>query len=149
MASLQITTELQQAGPAAAIVLDDAQVASLGADRKNPPVTVTIDGHTERLRVARMGGANLIGLRKEVRVAFGVEAGDTVTATIALDTAERTVDVPPELAAALDANPAARDAFEKLPYTHRREHAQAIADAKKPETKARRVAKTIEMLTGA
>ena len=56
------------------------------------------------------------------------------------------VTVPPDFAAALDADPAARCAFDALPLSHRREHILAIEEAKKPETRARRIAKALEML---
>lgn len=144
---LEITTALEPFGPACAIFLTDEQVADL-ATVKNPPVLVTIDGRSERLRVARMGGRNCIGLSKAARASLGVEIGQEVTATIALDDVERTVEVPPELAQALEADPEAKAAFEALSFTHRKEHARAVAEAKKPETKARRVAKTLEMLRG-
>lgn len=146
MLTLQATLD-SLGGPAAAIVLSDEQVAQLGST-KNPPVVVTIDGRSARLRVARTGGLNCIGLSKAVRETLGVEIGQDVTATIELDTSERTVELPPELAEALDADPEAKAAFEALAYTHRKEHARAVAEAKKPETKARRVAKTLEMLRG-
>jgi len=144
---LTIRTTLAPTGPATAIILTDEQVAELGTV-KNPPVVVTIGERSQRLRVARMGGQNLIGLSKAARAALGVEIGDEVTAQVELDTAERTVEVPAELAQALDADPAARAAFDALPYSHRKEHARAVAEAKKPETRARRVAKTLEMLRG-
>ena len=65
---------------------------------------------------------------------------DEVEVTIAPDTAERSVEVPPELASALDADPEARAAFEKLAYTRRKELARGVAEAKRTETKERRVA---------
>ena len=58
---LQIRAVLQPRGPAAGLVLDDAQLAALGAPSKNPPVRVTVNGHTFAGRVARMRGETLIG----------------------------------------------------------------------------------------
>lgn len=142
---LTVQQTLEPSGPATALVLTDAQVAELGSTR-NPPVVVTINGTSQRLRVARMGGQNLIGLSRAARAALGVEIGQTVTATIELDTAERTVDVPPELMAALAAEPAAQEAFEALPYSRRKEHARQVAEAKKPETRDRRIARILESL---
>jgi uncharacterized protein YdeI (YjbR/CyaY-like superfamily) len=72
--------------------------------------------------------------------------GDTVDVAIELDTAPREVEVPEALASALAAEPAARAAFDALSYTHRKEYARAVADAKKPETRDRRVAETLEKL---
>lgn len=147
MGELRIRTTIKAFGPAAAIFLDDAQVTELGGPR-NPPVVVTIGDRSARLRVARMGGRNALGLSKAARADLAVEAGDEVDAVIALDQAERTVDVPPALAAALDADPAARAAWDRLSYTHRKEHARAIADAKQEATRERRVAKALAMLRG-
>lgn len=147
MPELQFRTVLEPAGPAIAVILTDDQVAELGPT-KNPPVVLTIGDVSVRVRVARMGGRNMIGLNKQNRAALSVAAGDEVDAIVALDDAERTVEIPPELAAALAADPEAQAAFDTLSFTHRREHAEAVAGAKKPETKARRVAKTLEMLRG-
>lgn len=142
---LTLQTVLAPFGPACAIFLTDEQVAELGSTR-TPPVLVTIGGTTVRLRVARMGGQNCIGLSKAARAELGVEIGDEVEATIAPDTAERTVEVPAELATALDADPAAKEAFEALSYTRRKELARGVADAKRAETKERRVAAALEEL---
>lgn len=142
---LDLQTVLEPFGPACAIFLTDEQVALLGSTR-TPPVLVTIGGTTARLRVARMGGQNCIGLSKEARARLGVDIGEQVRVTIAPDTAERTVEVPPELAAALDAEPGARKAFDELSYTRRKELARGVAEAKRPQTKERRVAAAVEEL---
>jgi uncharacterized protein YdeI (YjbR/CyaY-like superfamily) len=75
-----------------------------------------------------------------------VEAGDSVEVALALDREERTVDLPPVLADRLAANPEAAAAFEKLAYTHRKEYARWIAEAKREETRARRVDQALEMI---
>lgn len=143
--ALVFTTTVVPAGPAAAIVLTDAQVDELGGGRR-APVVVTIAGQSERLRVARMGSENMIGLRKEVRASFGVDAGDVVEVTVTLDTAPREVEVPPALAAALAADGEAREVFEALAYTHRKEYAAWVGEAKREETRQRRTVHAIEML---
>lgn len=147
MSELHLRTVLTSTGPAAAILLTDEQVASFGAGRAFP-VAVTIDGRTARLRLARMGGANMIGFSEAVRAELGVEIGQEVEAFIAVDAAERTVDVPGALAATLDADPALRAAFDALSYTTRKEHARAVADAKQEATRERRLAKIVESLRG-
>lgn len=144
---IQLQTTLEPAGPACAIFLTDEQVADL-ADVKNPPVVVTIAGRSERLRVARMGGRNCIGLSKAARASLGVAIGEEVTATIELDTAERTVEMPPELTSALTSDPAAREAFEALSYSRRKEHARQVAEAKTAETRQRRISKILGTLRG-
>lgn len=143
--TLTIQTVLQPQGPATAIELTDAQVAELGAG-KRAAVLVTIGDRTARLRLGVMGGRNLIGLSKAARADLGVEIGDQITASIAPDVAARTVEVPDDLAAALAAQHGARAAFDALSYTQRKEHARSVAEAKKPETRARRVQAVVDSL---
>ncbi|WP_350351153.1 YdeI/OmpD-associated family protein [Microbacterium sp. A8/3-1] len=147
MSELRLHTVLIGRGPAAAIVLSDEQVDSFGAG-KVFPVAVTIGGRTARLRLARMGGENMIGFTKAVRADLGLEIGQEIDAVIRVDSAERTVDVPTELAAALDAEPALRAAFDALSYSARKEHARMVTDAKQDATRERRIAKIVETLRG-
>mgnify|MGYP001618630023 FL=1 len=147
MSELRLHTVLTGRGPAAAILLSDEQVASFGAG-KAFPVAVTIGGRTARLRVARMGSENMIGFSKAVRADLGVEIDQEIEAVIRVDSAERTVDVPAELAAALDADPAVRAAFDALSYTARKEHARSVAEAKQDATRERRITKIVDALRG-
>ncbi|GAC70214.1 YdeI/OmpD-associated family protein [Gordonia soli] len=144
--SLHLTVVLQKRGPAAAIVLTDDQVASLGAPTKTPPVRFTIGTQSIEGRIGRMGGENLLGLNKSVRGQLGVEAGDTVDVVIEADLAPREIMVPPELAAALDADPRVRAAFEALSPSRRKEHARSVADAKQDATRVRRIAAVVDSL---
>jgi hypothetical protein len=144
--SLRFSTTLQPRGPAAAVVLDDDQVATLGEGAKRFPVVASVNGHTWRGSVARMRGEFLLGMSRAVREAAGVEAGDQVDVELALDTAEREVDVPAALEQALAGDPPARAAFDRLAYTHRKEFAHWIAEAKREETRERRVVQALEML---
>ncbi|WP_433166350.1 YdeI/OmpD-associated family protein [Kribbella sp. CA-247076] len=121
-------------------------VAALGGGGRIP-VRASFDGVAYRGSIASMGGCMALGMLKSIRGQLGKDDGDTVTVTVERDTAERTVDVPAELAAALD-EAGLRAAFDKLSYSHRREHVNAINEAKKPETRARRIAKALEMLKG-
>lgn len=143
--SLHIRLTLEPHGPATAIVLTDAQVEDLGGGSR-AAVLVTIGGRSARLRLGRMGGENLIGISKTNRAALGVEIGDEVDALVELDEAPREVEVPEDLAAALAAVPGARAAFDKLPYTHRKEHVNAVLDAKRPETRVRRIEAAVEKI---
>ncbi|MFB8188324.1 YdeI/OmpD-associated family protein [Microbacterium sp. NPDC055988] len=145
MSELRVHTVLTGRGPAAAILLSDEEVASFGAG-KAFPVAVTIGGRTARLRVARMGSENMIGFSKAVRADLGLEIGQEIDAVIRVDSAERTVDVPAELAAALDADPAVRAAFDALSYSVRKEHARSVAEAKQDATRERRIAKIVDAL---
>jgi uncharacterized protein YdeI (YjbR/CyaY-like superfamily) len=87
-----------------------------------------------------------VGLNREVRNAAGVEAGDSVQVMIELDTEPREVEIPEVLASALAADAAARSAFDALSFTHRKECARWISDAKRRETRGRRMAQALERL---
>jgi hypothetical protein len=130
---------------ATGIEVPPSVVDALGAG-KRPPVRVTLHEHTYRTTVARMGGRFLVPVSAEVRKAAGVTAGDDLDVGIELDDAPRTVDVPADLAAALAEVPAAAQAWDTLSYTHRKEWARSVEDAKKPETRARRIAAAVEAL---
>jgi hypothetical protein len=119
-------------------------VEALGAG-KRVPVAATLAGrHTYRTTVAPYGGEFFIPVSAENRTAAGLTAGDLVEVTLVVDTEERTVDVPPELDAALDDSARAR--FEKLSYTRRKEMARAVREAKAEATRDRRIAKILEEL---
>jgi Bacteriocin-protection, YdeI or OmpD-Associated/Domain of unknown function (DUF1905) len=146
MGSIRLTATLVPRGPAAAVVLDDQQVAVVGEGAKRFPVVASVNGYTWRTTVTRMGGEFLVGLNRAVRREAAVEAGDTVDVELALDTAPREVDVPEALADALAADPDARMAFDRLAYTHRKEYARWIEEAKRADTRQRRVAQALQML---
>jgi hypothetical protein len=146
MGEISITGELMARGPAAAFILDDDQVAAVGEGARRFPVVATVNGYTWRTSVARMGGEFMVGLNKEVRTGAGVQAGDTVSLELKLDSEPRTVEVPPALADALDADPEAKTTFEGLAFTHRKEFARWIEEAKREETRARRVTQALDMI---
>lgn len=146
MPELSLTTTLEPRGPAAAIVLNDEQVAGLGGG-KAFPVAVTIGSTTARLRLARMGGENLVGMSKAARAELGVEIGQTVDVVIRPDDAPREVELPAVLAEALE-SAGLRTAFDVLAPSRRKEHARSVADAKGDDTRARRVQKVVDALGG-
>jgi hypothetical protein len=146
MGRIQFTAQLQPRGPAAAVVLDDEQVAAVGEGARRFPVAATVNGYTWRTSVARMGGEFLVGLNKEVRQGAGVQAGDEVEVTIELDTAPREVEVPEALVAALAADALAKASFDGMAFTHRKEYARWIAEAKSDQTRQRRLQQALEML---
>lgn len=111
-------------------------------------VAATFGGIAYRGSIVRMGGESVLGVLKDIRQELGKAPGDEIAVTVEPDAEERVVDVPPELAELLQASPTARKAFDALSYSHRREHALHVAEAKKPETRQRRAAKTIEALIG-
>jgi hypothetical protein len=120
-------------------------VEGLGAG-KRPPVLVTINGFTYRNTVAVYGGVYMIGVSAENRAAAKVKGGDEVDIDLELDTAPREVAVPPELRAALDADPAAKATFDKLSYSNKSFHALQVTGTTNPETRARRIEKSIAVL---
>ncbi len=130
---------------ATGIEVPEAVVEGLGAGRR-PPVVLTIGAYAYRTTVASRGGRFLVPLSAEHRAGAGVAAGDEVDVDVELDTEPREVEVPPDLAAALDAEPTVRSAFDALPPSHRREHVRAVEEARAPETRRRRIAKAVEML---
>jgi Bacteriocin-protection, YdeI or OmpD-Associated/Domain of unknown function (DUF1905) len=143
---LSTKAQLVPRGQAAAVILTDEQVATVGEGAKRFPVIATVNGYMWRTSVVRMGGEFMLGLNREVREGAGVASGDEVDLELELDTKPREVEVPPALAAALAADAEALAAFQKLAYTHRKEYARWVEEAKKDETRDRRVAKTLEQL---
>jgi hypothetical protein len=110
------------------------------------PVKVTMKGYTYRSTIAAMGGPPCIPLRKSHREAAGLVGGETLTVRLDLDTDPREVTPPADLLRSLEATPGAWDRWRALSYTHQREHAEAIEAARKPETRARRIAAAITMI---
>ena len=92
-------------------------------------------------------GTHILVVNKELRDKAGVDVGDTASFEIALDTEPRVVEVPDELRSALDANGEALAAFSKLSYSHQKEYADFVSEAKRPATRERRSARSVEMLT--
>jgi hypothetical protein len=140
------TTVMLGGKTATGLVVPPEVVESLGSG-KRPAVSVTINGFTYRSTVAVMGGQYMLPLSAENRTGAGVAAGEEIEVDVELDTAPRVVDVPEDFSKALDASPAARAEFERLAYSHKLRHVLAINDAKTDETRQRRIAKAIEMLT--
>lgn len=120
-------------------------VASLGPSKK-PAVRVTIGDYTYRSTIATVSGEFMIPLSAENRAGAGVAAGDAVEVEIELDTAPREVTLPPDFAAALNQDAAARRFFDGLSYSQKQRHVLPIADAKTAETRQRRIDKAISML---
>jgi hypothetical protein len=130
---------------ATGFAVPDEVVAALGAS-KRPAVRVTVGPHTYRTTIASMGGRFLVPLSAENRAAAAVAAGDEVEVRIEADTSPREVTVPPDLAVALAADQQARDFFDALAASHRKEWVRWIEDAKKAQTRTSRVGATIEAL---
>ncbi|MGN6109318.1 MAG: YdeI/OmpD-associated family protein [Kofleriaceae bacterium] len=110
------------------------------------PVKVTLNGYTYRSTIAAMGGPPCIPLRRSHREAAGLEGGETLLVTLELDTQPRTIEPPADFAKAMKATRPAWARWGELSYSHQREHVEAIEQAKKPETRARRIEQAVRAL---
>lgn len=143
---MRLRVTLEQAGKTATgFAVPEDVVLGLGRG-KRPPVRVTINGHTYRSTVAPYGDRYLIGVSAENRAAAGVRGGDEMDVDLELDTEPRTVELPADFAAALDAEPAARRTFDALSNSNKGWHVASINGAKTDETRRRRVEKSIASL---
>jgi hypothetical protein len=132
-------------GNATAVEIPERVMQALGPEAR-PAVTITINGHTWRSRVAAMRGSKLIGISAAHRAAAGIGEGETIALDAMLDTSPRDVDEPADLATAFDAVPGARAAFDRLAFGLRQKHVRTIEEAKSPEVRARRIARLVETL---
>ena len=138
--AITFTVTLRFDGDMSAIPIAFDQRAVFGKAR--PPVVVTINGYSYRSTIAIMRGETFVPLRRSHREAAGLVSGQACEVTLELDTAPRTVDLPDDLAAALDAA-GARTGWDVLSFTTQREHVEAIAAAKRPETRDKRIAAAV------
>jgi Bacteriocin-protection, YdeI or OmpD-Associated/Domain of unknown function (DUF1905) len=143
---VRFRTTIQQSGKTATgIQVPEQVVEALGAG-KRPAVKVTLNGYTYRSTVAVLGGRYMVGVSAEHRAGAGVAGGDEVDVDIELDTAPREVRVPADLAAALDAEPAARRTFDGLSYSNKSWHVLQVEGAKTDETRRRRIDRSVDIL---
>jgi hypothetical protein len=145
MPALHFESRLESDQGACFIRVPAEALAVLG-QRKRVPLKVTINGYAYRTTIAVYGGKSYIGVRREVREAAGVAAGDSLTVGLEYDDELRTVDLPDVLRAALEADAASAAAFEKLPHTRKKEFVQWVTGAKRAETQRRRVEQAMAML---
>lgn len=110
------------------------------------PVKVTVNGYTYRSTIASMGEGPCIPLRRSNREAAGLEGGETLPVTLELDTEKREVKPPADLVKALKAATPAWERWRDLSFTHQREYVEAIAEARRPETRARRITATVRSI---
>jgi hypothetical protein len=142
---MRLTLELQRTGGnTTGFQIPDEAVTELGGGR--PKVAVTLNGVTFQSSIAKMGGSYWLGVSAERRTAAGVAGGQVYDLDVELDVAPRVIETPDDLRAALADEPALLSKWQKLSYSHQRAHVEAINSAKAPETRARRVAKAVEML---
>jgi hypothetical protein len=113
---------------------------------KRAAVLAVVNGTEYRSRLMIYGGTTYLGLRKDLLATIGATVGDTLEITLEEDRLPRVVDEPVELTAALADDVAASAAYARLAFTHRREFATWVAEAKKAETRVSRAARAVEML---
>jgi hypothetical protein len=116
------------------------------AGGRHPKVTVTVNNFTFRTSIASMGGRYLLGVSADRRKEAKIEAGQTHDIDITLDTAPRETELPDDFAAALSTNPAAQQFWNTLSHSKQSWHVHQVTSAKKPETRAARIEKSITML---
>jgi Bacteriocin-protection, YdeI or OmpD-Associated/Domain of unknown function (DUF1905) len=152
---IKFTSILQQAEgmTATGIPVPDDVVTQLGG-AKNAAVKVTVrkagsgdEWYTYPISIASRNGGYIMSFSSANRSASGLVAGDSLDLTIELDTAPRTITIPDDLRTALVAADAL-DRFLALSYSNQRAQVEPIEAAKAPETRARRVEKTISVLAG-
>jgi len=149
MARARFTARLRPSGRGVGghlVDVPDEVVAALGG-RGRIPVQASFNGIPYRGSIVRMGGVMMLGVTKAIMAEAGAGPGEVLDVVVENDEAPREVEVPPELTKALKRNRAARAVWDGLSFSHRREYVGYIVEAKKEETRARRVERTIQALT--
>ena len=113
---------------------------------KRVAVKATVNGAVYRGSIVRMAGKYMLGIPKAFREEAGIEAGDNIVVTLEKDLDERVVTVPADLAKELKKDKSLNAAWDKLSFTIRKEQARGIEEAKSPETRSRRLEKTLARL---
>jgi hypothetical protein len=137
-------TEVIAEGNHASLAIPDEVVTELKANRR-APLVVTINGHSYQSTATGVGGQCRVVFPTADRAAAKVTGGEIVTVHLELDSGYRNVELHPEFSAALAAA-GLRETFDALVYSHRREHARAIAEAKADETRTRRIVAALEKI---
>ena len=143
---MKFRTLLIPSGNATGVEVPAEVMEALGPEAR-PPVTITINSHTWRSRVALMRGQRLIGISAENRAAARIAEGDIVEVTLQLDREPREISLPSDLADALNDAPGARTAFDRLPFGLKRKHVAEIEKSKSVDVRQRRIGKLVATLT--
>lgn len=139
---MKFKAQVIPSGNATAVEVPETVMKALGSEAR-PPVSITINGHSWRSRIALKNGSCLIGISAANRAASGIVSGDVVEVKVELDTEPREVELPPDLAATFAKSGKAGSAFDALPFGLRRKHVSHIEDAKSPATRQRRIDKLV------
>src|SRR5262249_17869385 len=135
-----------QEGSSVAALTPPFDVPEVFGTRARVPVRGTINGFPFRSSLMPMDGCHFMVVNRTIRDGAGVKAGDRVKVVMERDDAERSVDVPELLKKALAKSKAAQGNWEKLSFTHKKEIARSIVEAKQEQTRARRLAKAMDIL---
>lgn len=139
-------TTLIQAGKTATGIEVPAEIVESLGHSKKPAVKVKLNDYEYRSTIAVMGGKFLIAVSAEHRTGAKINGGDRITVSLELDTELRILEIPADLEAALEQNAVAKAKFAALSYSQKRIHTLSVEGTKNPETRAKRVAKAIELL---
>jgi hypothetical protein len=110
------------------------------------PVKGTINGFPFRSSLMNMGDGHMMAVNAEMRAGAKCKAGDAVAVVMELDEEKRTVEVPAYLKTVITRDARAKEAWGKLSFTHQKEWVRAVEEAKKPETREKRIAAMMEDL---
>jgi hypothetical protein len=143
---MRFRAELESTGKnTAGFEVPETVVEGLGGGG-HPKVVVVVDGFTFRTSIARMGGRFLLGVSADRRAQGGITPGQVYDVDVDLDTSPREIEVPDDLAAALAADDAATKFWDTLSYSKQSWHVHQVTSAKKAETRAARIEKSVTML---
>jgi len=144
---LQFKVKLEgREGTEVAALIPPFDVPQTFGTRARVPVCGTINGFPYRSSLMPMGGCYAMVVNRTIREGANVRAGDEVAVVMERDRAERTVEAPPELKKELARSKKARERWQELSFTHKKEMANSIRDAKQDETRKRRLAKVMRVL---
>ena len=144
---MKFRAELQRTGGTTTgfEVPDEVVTALAGGGR--PKVVARVNGYEFKSSIAKMGGRYWLGVSAERRTAAGVEGGQVLDVEVELDAAPRVLEVPADLQAALDGSPAAKQFWATLSFSNQRYHVDQLNAAKSADTRARRLAKSLTLLS--
>ena len=135
-----------QEGSSVAALKPPFDVVEVFQRKGRVPVKGTINGFPYRSSLMNMGEGHMMVVNAELRAGAECKAGDTVSVLMELDDEVRKVELPAHLKKLIATDPKAKEAWEKLSFTHQKEHVRAIEDAKRPETREKRIAAMLDML---
>ena len=135
-----------QAGSSVAAFKPPFDVVAVFDRKGRVPVKGTINGFPFRSSLMNMGDGHMMVVNAQLRTGAQCKAGDTVTVLMAVDEDERTVEVPRYLNKIITGDPKTRKFWSKLSFTHQKEYVREIRDAKRPETREKRIAAMMDAL---